>query len=81
MESNCCIRGSVPSAGLFAMLMEVADRYILKILTNLETVGIYSAGYKVGVLMLLIANAFNMGWQPYFLGKKADFYDGTCIRE
>jgi len=64
-------------AGLFAMLMEVADRYILKILTNLETVGIYSAGYKVGVLMLLIANAFNMGWQPYFLGKKADFYDGN----
>ncbi len=63
-------------AGLFAMLMEVADRYILKILTNLETVGIYSAGYKVGVLMLLIANAFNMGWQPYFLGKKADFYNG-----
>ena len=68
-------------AGLFAMVMEVADRYILKILTNLETVGIYSAGYKVGVLMLLIANAFNMGWQPYFLGKKPISMMETYIRE
>ena len=63
-------------AGLFAMLMEVADRYILKLLTNLQTVGIYSAGYKVGVLMLLLANAFNMGWQPYFLEKKINFFSG-----
>jgi len=56
-------------AGLFAMIMEVADRYILNLLTDLETVGIYNAGYKVGVLMLLLVNAFNMGWQPYFLEK------------
>lgn len=59
-------------AGLFAMAMEVADRYILKQLTDLETVGIYNAGYKIGVLMLLIVNGFNMGWQPYFLEKNFD---------
>ena len=59
-------------AGLFAMAMEVADRYILKILTDLETVGIYNAGYKIGVLMLLAVNGFNMGWQPYFLEKGFD---------
>ena len=59
-------------AGLFAMAMEVADRYILKLLTDLETVGIYNAGYKIGVLMLLIVNGFNMGWQPYFLEKNFD---------
>ena len=59
-------------AGLFAMVMEVADRYILKLLTDLETVGIYNAGYKIGVLMLLIVNGFNMGWQPYFLEKNFD---------
>ena len=52
------------------MAMEVADRYILKLLTDLETVGIYNAGYKIGVLMLLVVNGFNMGWQPYFLEKK-----------
>ena len=59
-------------AGLFAMGMEVADRYILKLLTDLETVGIYNAGYKIGVLMLLVVNGFNMGWQPYFLEKRFD---------
>ena len=59
-------------AGLFAMAMEVADRYILKLLTDLETVGIYNAGYKIGVLMLLVVNGFNMGWQPYFLGESFD---------
>ncbi len=59
-------------AGLFAMVMEVADRYILKLLTDLETVGIYNAGYKIGVLMLLVVNGFNMGWQPYFLEKSFD---------
>ena len=59
-------------AGLFAMAMEIADRYILKLLTDLETVGIYNAGYKIGVLMLLLVNAFNMGWQPYFLEKNFD---------
>ena len=59
-------------AGLFAMAMEVADRYILKLLTDLETVGIYNAGYKIGVLMLLVVNGFNMGWQPYFLEKNFD---------
>ena len=47
-------------AGLFAMAMEVADRYILKLLTDFETVGIYNAGYKIGVLMLLVVNGFNM---------------------
>jgi len=60
-------------AGLFAMVMEVADRYILKLLTDLETVGIYNAGYKIGVLMLLTVNGFNMGWQPYFLEKNFDY--------
>ncbi|MBL7013999.1 MAG: polysaccharide biosynthesis C-terminal domain-containing protein [Candidatus Marinimicrobia bacterium] len=54
-------------AGLFSMAMEVADRYILKALTDLSTVGIYNAGYKIGMLMMLAVMGFNMGWQPYFI--------------
>jgi O-antigen/teichoic acid export membrane protein len=49
------------------MAMEVADRYILKYLTDLSTVGIYNAGYKIGMLMMLAVTAFNFGWQPFFL--------------
>ena len=61
-------------AGLFSMAMEVADRYILKYLTDLSTVGIYNAGYKIGMLMMLAVTAFNFGWQPFFLeqGKGAN---------
>ena len=33
---------------------------------------VYNAGYKIGVLMLLVVNGFNMGWQPYFLEKNFD---------
>ena len=47
--------------------MELADRHILKEMTDLTTVGIYSAGYKLGMLMMLIVMGFNMGWQPFFL--------------
>ncbi|NOZ03530.1 MAG: oligosaccharide flippase family protein, partial [FCB group bacterium] len=54
-------------SGIFAMLMELADRYILKAMTNMETVGLYSAGYKLGMLMMLLVMGFNMGWQPFFL--------------
>tara|TARA_B110000196_G_scaffold17762_1_gene14023 strand:+ start:118 stop:1182 length:1065 start_codon:yes stop_codon:yes gene_type:complete len=61
-------------AGLFSMAMEVADRYILKYLTDLSTVGIYNAGYKIGMLMMLAVTAFNFGWQPFFLeqGKESN---------
>ncbi len=54
-------------AGIFAMLMELADRYILKLLTDVHTVGLYSAGYKLGTLMLLVVMGFNLAWHPFFL--------------
>lgn len=39
-------------------------------MTDMETVGLYSAGYKLGMLMLLLVMGFNMGWQPFFLKTK-----------
>ena len=54
-------------SGIFAMIMELADRYILKQMTDLYTVGMYSSGYKLGMLMMLIVMGFNMAWQPFFL--------------
>ncbi|MFL3028472.1 MAG: lipopolysaccharide biosynthesis protein [Candidatus Neomarinimicrobiota bacterium] len=54
-------------SGIFAMIMELADRYILKEMTDLYTVGVYSSGYKLGMLMMLIVMGFNMAWQPFFL--------------
>ena len=56
-------------AGIFSMILELSDRYILSYLTNIETVGLYNAGYKLGMLMMLVVMGFNMAWQPYFLKK------------
>lgn len=61
-------------AGIFTMIMELADRYLLEWLADTATVGLYSAGYKLGMFGLLLVMGFNMGWTPYFLrrGKDSD---------
>ena len=56
-------------AGIFSNILELSDRYILRYLSDIETVGLYSAGYKIGMLMMLVVMGFNMAWQPYFLKK------------
>jgi O-antigen/teichoic acid export membrane protein len=54
--------------------MELSDRYLLEWLAGTSTVGLYSAGNKLGMFGLLLVMGFNMGWTPYFLkkGKDAD---------
>jgi O-antigen/teichoic acid export membrane protein len=61
-------------AGIFTMIMELSDRYLLEWLTDTSSVGLYSAGNKLGMFGLLLVMGFNMGWTPYFLkkGKDAD---------
>ena len=54
-------------AAIFGIFMEGADRFILKEIMGESAVGIYSAGYKLGILGLLVIMGFNMGWTPYFL--------------
>ncbi|MEJ2050158.1 MAG: oligosaccharide flippase family protein [Calditrichota bacterium] len=53
--------------GLASMVMELIDRPILKEMTNLATVGLYGAGYKLGIFMMLVMAAFNFAWQPFFV--------------
>lgn len=54
-------------AGIAAMLIQVIDRYILENLTDLSTVGIYQANYKLGIFMMLFVSMFQFAWQPFFL--------------
>ena len=56
-------------AGIFTMIMELSNRYILDWLKGTHSVGLFSAGYKLGVLGLILVMGFNMGWTPYFLKK------------
>ncbi len=61
-------------AGIFTMIMELSDRYLLDWLADTSAVGLYSAGNKLGMFGLLLVMGFNMGWTPYFLktGKNND---------
>lgn len=54
-------------AGIGMMLVQVIDAPILEKLTDVETVGIYKANYKLGIFMMLFVNMFQYAWQPFFL--------------
>ena len=54
-------------AGIFTMIMELSDRYIIEWLLGTAEVGLYSAGKKMGMLGLTAVMGFNMGWTPFFL--------------
>lgn len=54
-------------AGFAMMLIQVVNRPILESLTDLKTLGIYQANYKLGIFMMLFVNMFQYAWQPFFL--------------
>jgi O-antigen/teichoic acid export membrane protein len=56
----------IPS-GLATATMEMLNRYIIERLIGLEAAGIFSAGFKLGVFMLLVTTAFYYAWQPFFI--------------
>ena len=63
------LRFSLPflPAGIFTMIMELSDRYLIEWLLGTAEVGLYSAGKKMGMLGLTAVMGFNMGWTPFFL--------------
>lgn len=65
-------------AGFAGIINEVIDRNLLKYLLpgtikeNLSQVGIYSANYKLAILMTLFTQAFNYAAEPFFFRQSAD---------
>jgi O-antigen/teichoic acid export membrane protein len=59
-------------AGLAGIAIQVIDRPILKALTDEATVGIYTANYRLGVLMMLVVGMFDYAWRPFFLNHAKD---------
>jgi len=53
--------------GVFILLIDVSDRFFLKYFFGEETVGIYSANYRLASVMALLISAFRFSWTPYFL--------------
>lgn len=54
-------------ASVSATMVQVIDRPLVEKLTNYETLGVYSASYKLGTLMMLVVMMFQFAWQPFFL--------------
>ena len=57
---------TVPAV-LFAMVVALGDRFLIKYFLGQEVVGVYSAGYKIGMIMALVVTAFRFAWHPFFL--------------
>ncbi len=56
-------------AGLAYATNENLDKLLLERLIDKETMGIYAAVYKIGVLMSLYVTAFRLGAEPYFFSQ------------
>lgn len=52
---------------IFVMAVELASRKILEIILGLTIVGIFSAGYRLGLFMAVVVMGFRFAWHPFFL--------------
>lgn len=54
-------------AALSTIMLNVADKPIVKAFSGSEAQAVYSANYKLGIPMLLFITAFDYAWRPFFL--------------
>jgi len=59
-------RPMVPN-GLAYLTVEVSDKYLMRLLLDKDTLGLYAPNYKFGSMFLMVVIAFRTAWQPFFL--------------
>lgn len=60
-------------AQIFSWNLTTVDRFILQGLTDSETVGIYSLGYKIGLIFnVLVVAPFAVAWGPFLFSKATE---------
>ena len=52
-------------AGLAVFLMQWVDRYFLRVYVDMSTVGVYALGYKIGMIIVMVAAPFTQVWGAY----------------
>lgn len=55
------------ASGLALIALQGIDRPIMKNLTDESTVGLYQAGYRLGIPMMIFVSMFEFAWRPFFL--------------
>ena len=53
--------------GLAYLIVEMSDKLLMLRLLGKDSLGVYSANYKFGTVMVMIIMAFRTAWQPFFL--------------
>jgi O-antigen/teichoic acid export membrane protein len=61
---------TVPAA-FSAIMLQVADRPILKIFVDSASVGLYQANYRLGIPMMMAVTVFEYAWKPFYLRETA----------
>ena len=59
-------------AALSGMVLQVADRPILKYMATTEQVAVYSVNYRLGIPMMLFVTIFEYAWKPFYLSRYED---------
>ena len=61
---------TVPAA-FSAIMLQVADRPILKIFVDSAALGLYQANYRLGIPMMMAVTVFEYAWKPFYLRETA----------
>jgi O-antigen/teichoic acid export membrane protein len=56
----------LPSA-LSSTFVQVINRPMMEKLSDLDSVGVFQANYRLGIFMMLIVSMFEYAWRPFFL--------------
>jgi O-antigen/teichoic acid export membrane protein len=68
---------SLPSA-FSAMMLQVSDRPLMKLLLGDAAVGIYQANFRLGIPMMLMVTVFEQAWKPFYL-REAGSHDARTL--
>jgi len=53
-------------AGIFAFILNWSDRYFLRIYSDMESIGLYALGFKIGMIIVFLINMpFSFIWNAY----------------
>jgi len=59
-------------ANISAMVLQVADRPIIKSLAGVGDLAVYSVNYKLAIPMMILVTVFDYAWKPFYMSRHED---------
>ncbi len=68
------LRYGIPTlpATLSSLILQIADRPILKILSSSESVAMYTINHRLGLPIMMFVSVFEYAWKPFYLSHYED---------